>query len=71
MGFAVWYADQAGPHQAILYSGRSWGLVGRPARQSHEYLREGIAKALTLFHPVDGHVGLHGVTTCSNAALRP
>ena len=71
MGLPVWCADQAGPYQTIPYAGRSWRPVGDPARQPHEYLREGTAKALTLFHPADGHVRLHGVTACTNAVLHP
>jgi len=71
MGLAVWCTDQAGPYQTIPYAGQSWRPVGAPARLPHEYLREGTAKALTLFHPADGHVRLHGVTACPNAVLHP
>jgi len=71
MGLAVWCTDQAGPYQTIPYPGQSWRPVGAPARQPHEYLREGTAKALTLFHPADGHVRLEGVTACPNAVLHP
>ncbi|HLJ96694.1 MAG TPA: transposase, partial [Gemmataceae bacterium] len=35
----------------------------------HEYLRNGTAKVLTLFHPADGHVRLKGVTACPNEVL--
>jgi hypothetical protein len=71
MGLAVWCADQAGPYQTIPYPGQSWRPEGEPARRPHEYLREGTAKVLTLFHPADGHVRLKGVTTCPNAVLHP
>jgi hypothetical protein len=71
MGLAVWCTDQAGPYQTIPYAGRSWRREGDPARQPHEYLRDGTAKALTLFHPADGHVRLEGVTACPNAVLHP
>ena len=71
MGLSVWCADQAGPYQTIPYPGQSWRPEGEPARQPHEYLRDGTAKALTLFHPADGRVRLKGVTTCTNAVLHP
>jgi hypothetical protein len=71
MGLAVWCTDQAGPYQTIPYPGQSWQPEGRPARQPHEYLRDGTAKALTLFRPADGHVRVKGVTACPNAVLHP
>jgi hypothetical protein len=71
MGLPVWCTDQAGPYQTIPYPGQSWRPAGRPARLPHEYLREGTAKALTLFRPADGHVRLKGVTACPNAVLHP
>ena len=71
MGLSVWCADQAGPYQTVPYPGQSWRPEGDPARQPHEYLREGTAKALTLFHPADGRLRLHGVTACPNAVLHP
>ena len=51
--------------------GPSWRPEGEPARQPHEYLRDGTAKVLTLFHPADGRVRLEGVTACPNAVLHP
>jgi DDE superfamily endonuclease len=71
MGLPVWCTDQAGPYQTIPYPGQSWRPEGQPARRPHEYLRNGTAKALTLFHPADGHVRLKGVTACPNAILHP
>jgi hypothetical protein len=71
MGLPVWCTDQAGPYQTAPYPGRSWRPEGEPARLPHEYLREGTAKVLTLFRPADGHVHLHGVTSCPNAVLHP
>jgi hypothetical protein len=71
MGLGVWCTDQAGPYQTIPYAGQSWRPEGDPARLPHEYLREGTAKALTLFHPSDGHVRVKGVTACPNAVLHP
>ena len=71
MGLSVWCADQAGPFQTIPHPGPSWRPEGEPARQPHEYLRDGTAKVLTLFHPADGQVRLEGVTACPNAVLHP
>jgi len=71
MGLAVWCTDQAGPYQTIPYAGHSWRPVGDPACLPHEYLRDGTAKALTLFHPADGHARVEGVTACPNAVLHP
>jgi hypothetical protein len=69
MGLAAWCTDQAGPFQAVPQPGQSWRPEGRPARQPHEYLRNGTAKALTLFHPADGHARVKGVTACPNTVL--
>jgi hypothetical protein len=41
MGLAVWCTDQAGPFQTMPYAGQSWQPEGQPARQPHEYLRDG------------------------------
>ena len=71
MGLSVWCADQAGPFQTVPHPGPSWRPEGEPARQPHEYLRDGTAKVLTLFHPADGRVRLEGVTACPNAVLHP
>jgi transposase len=38
-------------------------------RQAHEYIRNGTAKLLTLFHPSDGAVRVKGVTRCPNTVL--
>ena len=69
MGLAVWCTDQAGPSRTVPYPGQSWRPEGEPARQPHEYLRDGTAKVVTLSHPADGHVRVEGVTTCPNPAL--
>jgi hypothetical protein len=37
----------------------------------HEYVRNGTAKVMTLFHPATGRVRLRGVTSCPNAVLHP
>jgi hypothetical protein len=68
---AVWTQDEAGPYQTKPYPGRSWQPVGQPAQQPHEYLRQGTAKALTLFHPASGQVRLTGVLSSANFILHP
>lgn len=69
LGLPVWCTDQAGPFQTVPHPGQSWSPEGQPARQPHEYLRDGTAKILTLFHPADGQVRVEGVTTCPNTVL--
>lgn len=71
MGLAVWTSDQAGPFQTKPYPGYSWQPSGQPQRQAHEYIRNGTAKLLTLFHPADGQVRVKGVTSCPNEVLHP
>ena len=51
--------------------GQSWEPEGHPARQPHEYLRDGTAKLLTLFRPATGAVWAKGVTTAPNVVLHP
>jgi len=53
----------------VPHPGPSWRPEGQPARQPHEYLRDGTAKILTLFHPADGRVRIKGVTACPNTVL--
>ena len=67
----VWTEDEAGPYQTLPYSGHHWHRVGEPARYPHEYVREGTAKQLTLFHPASGAVRVKGVRRCPNAVLHP
>jgi hypothetical protein len=71
LGLPVWCTDQAGPFPTMPYPGQAWRPAGEPARLPHEYLRDGTAKVLTLFHPAVGRVRLHGVTRCPNAVLHP
>ena len=71
LGLEVWCEDEAGPFQAIPHPGPSWQPEGHPARQPHEYIRNGTAKVLTRFHPADGRVRVEGMTTCPNAVLHP
>jgi hypothetical protein len=69
LGLSVWCCDQAGPFQTVPHPGQDWRPQGQPARQPHEYARNGTAKVLTLFHPTDGRVRLRGVTSCPNEVL--
>jgi len=55
----------------VPHPGQSWRPEGEPARQPHEYVRDGTAKVLTLFHPADGAVRVKGVTSCPNSVLHP
>ncbi|MCI0398398.1 MAG: transposase [Chloroflexi bacterium] len=71
MGLAVWTHDQAGPYQTKPQAGANWQPIGQPTRQPTEYIRNGTAKMLTLFHPATGHVCVRGVTHCPNAVLHP
>src|SRR5205807_7742065 len=70
-GLPVWCQDEAGPYQAIPQPGASWQPTGQPARQPHEYIRNSIAKLLTLFRPATGMVRAKGVTTAPNTVLHP
>lgn len=71
LGLAVWTQDEAGPYQTKPYSGSSWQPMEHPVRQAHEYIRNGTAKMLTLFHPRDGALRVKGVTSVPNAVLHP
>jgi hypothetical protein len=71
LGLSVWNEDEAGPFQTIPYPGESWQPEGYPEHQPHEYVRNGTAKLLTLFHPASGDVYVKGVTSSCNAVLHP
>jgi hypothetical protein len=71
MGLAVWNEDEAWPYQTRPYTGSSWQPAGEPERQPHEYIRNGTAKLLTLFHPATGEVRVKGVTSSANVVLHP
>lgn len=70
-GLSTWTQDEAGPFQTIPYAGHAWQPEGEPRQQPHEYVRNGTAKILTLFHPRTGQVRVKGVTSCTNAVLHP
>jgi hypothetical protein len=67
----VWTEDEAGPYPTVPYPGSHWHPAGKPVRYPHEYVREGTAKQLTLFHPASGQVRVKGVRSVSNVVLHP
>jgi hypothetical protein len=67
----VWTEDEAGPYPTRPQPGASWQPAGQPARYAHEYVRDGTAKQVTLFHPATGEVRVKGVRQCPNAVLHP
>jgi hypothetical protein len=67
----VWTEDEAGPYQTVPYPGEHWHPDGKPIGYPHEYVREGTAKQLTLFHPQTGEVRVKGVTSAPNTVLHP
>lgn len=71
LGLEVWCEDEAGPFQTAPVTGSSWQPEGQPVQQDHEYVRNGTAKLLTLFHPRDGQVRVKGVARCTNDVLLP
>jgi hypothetical protein len=70
-GIPLWNQDEAGPYRTMPYPGESWEPAGEPARQPHEYVRNGTAKLLTLFRPATGEVRAKGVTSAPNTILHP
>jgi transposase len=67
----VWCQDEAGPYQAIPQPGACWQPEEQPARQPHEYIRQGTAKLLTLLRPLTGEVRACGVERAPNEVLHP
>jgi DDE superfamily endonuclease len=67
----VWTEDEAGPYQTVPYPGEQWHPAGQPVRFPHEYVRNGTAKQLTLFHPASGEVRVKGVISAPNTVLHP
>jgi hypothetical protein len=70
-GIPLWCQDAAGPYQTKPYPGEGGRSAGAPARQPHEYVRDGTAKLLTVFRPATGAVRAAGVTSAPNAVLHP
>lgn len=71
LGLPVWTEDEAGPFQTLPYPGLSWQPKAEPKPYPHEYLKQGIAKLLTLFRPATGEVRVKGVISCTNAVFHP
>jgi hypothetical protein len=69
MGLKVWVEDEAGPYQTTSCAGESWQPEEHPVKQPHEYIRNGTAKMLTLFHPNTGEVRVKGVKKSIKAIL--
>jgi hypothetical protein len=69
LGLEGWCEDEAGPFQTAPVPGPSWQRAGQPSRYPHEYVRDGTAKVLTLFHPASGQVRVKGVTSTTNDIL--
>lgn len=47
----------------------SWQTETKAQPFDHEYLRNGTAKLMTLFHPATGEVRVRGTRSCTNAVL--
>jgi transposase len=71
MGIAGWCEDEAGPFATVPYPQDSWPPQTQPATYPHEYVKDGTAKLLTLFHPKDGTVRVKGGQSCPNQVLHP
>lgn len=69
LGIQVWCEDEAGPYPTVPYPGQDWVPEQQPAALPHEYIRNGTAKLLTLFHPASGEVRVKGTTDSTNATL--
>jgi transposase len=53
----------------VPHPGHGWWPKGQPATQSHEYVRSGTCKILTLFHPATGQVRIRSTIRCTNPIL--
>lgn len=65
----TWCEDEAGPFQRIPYAGSSWQVETKARCFDHEYLRNGTAKLMTLFHPATGQVRVRGTRSTRNEVL--
>jgi len=61
LGLAVWTEMRPDPFRPCHLQEIAGKKRGRPQRQASEYIRNGTAKLLTLFHPLDGQVRVKGV----------
>lgn len=71
LGLIVLCQDEAGPYQTKPYPGMSWQAHDRESRYPHEYIRDGVAKIMTLLRPKTGIVRVKGTTTTKNDVLHP
>jgi hypothetical protein len=71
LGLDVWTEDEAGPYGTHPYASHTWQPEGETLKQPHEYLPQGTAKIITLFHPMDGQVRVKGVASTLNTVLHP
>lgn len=67
----MWTEDEAGPYPTQPYPGSHWRPADAPVRYPHEYIRNGTAKQLTIFHPASGEVRVKGVRSTANIVLHP
>lgn len=63
--------DEAGPFETTPQPGHSWQPQGEPAKYPHEYIKNGVAKMLTLFCPTTGEIRVKGVLSSANKVLHP
>ena len=69
MELAVWCQDEAGPFQTVPHAAHSWQEQEQPQKHPQEYIRNGTAKLMTLFHPHAGQVQVKGVESTTNVIL--
>lgn len=65
----VWCEDEAGPFQATPQPGHGWHPAGHAATQSHEWIRGGTTKLMTLFEPATGRVSVQPAASVTNEVL--
>jgi hypothetical protein len=53
----------------VPYAAPSWQQQEHLQKQPHEYIRNGTAKLMTLFHPHDGEIRVKGVESTTNIVL--
>ena len=65
----TWCEDEAGPFQTIPYPGSNWQMETKARPYDQEYIRNGTAKLMTLFHPATGLVRVRGTQSTKNEVL--
>jgi transposase len=68
---AVWTEDEAGPFETKPYPGYNWQPQGEPVKYPHQYVKNGMAKMITLFYKASGELRVKGVTSTANKVLHP